>query len=87
MTRDRKKLVIQVAGDTVNTRLEPVGLPRVLRAAALHDLIDRLQPSDTEGLTEVRGAGPHELAQVVDAVFRHHFGLPTRYEATARVEA
>lgn len=87
MTRNPKKLVIQVAGNTVNTCLEPVDLLRVLRAAGLHDLIDRLQPSETEGLTEVRGDGLHELAQVEDAAFRHRFGLPAQYEATARVEA
>lgn len=84
--RDGGAVVVQVVNMAVNTCLEPVNMAAVLERAGLSELAERVEVMDND-LFEIRGAGPHELAQVVDAVFRQHYGLPNGYAVKAEVEA
>ncbi|MBN2491132.1 MAG: hypothetical protein JXQ29_09805 [Planctomycetes bacterium] len=77
-----EEIVLQVLGVTLNTCAEPVDLSAVLARAGWQDLATRVYPAG-ENLHELRGAGSAELARAVDAVFRHHFGLPAGYRVAA----
>lgn len=83
--RERGEVVVEVVNMTVNTCLEPVRMAVVLEQEGLSDLARRVRDLG-DNLFEISGAGSHELAQVVDAVFRHHYELPIGYAVKAEVE-
>ncbi|MCC7291349.1 MAG: hypothetical protein IT449_04700 [Phycisphaerales bacterium] len=83
--REGGAVVVQVVNATVNTCKEPVRMAVVLERAGLSDLAKRVSELDHD-LFKISSAGPHELAQAVDAVFRHHYGLPIGYTVRAEVE-
>jgi hypothetical protein len=62
---------IRMLGDALDVGDKPLDVPRVIHAA-------RTGPSSlvADGAHySVAAASPREVAQVLDAIFRHHFGL------------
>lgn len=81
-----EEIFVQVAGVVVNTCLEAVDMTAVLGRAGLASLAGNVEVLDRD-LFSFPEATPHELAQVVDAVFRQHYRLAPDHPVTAKVEA
>jgi hypothetical protein len=77
---------VQVAGDHVYTP-EPVDLPDLARRLGLTALADQIRAGGRSGddrtLHRVPDAAPGEIAALVDALFRLHYGLPEGYSFRA----
>ncbi|MCG3130962.1 MAG: hypothetical protein FLDDKLPJ_01736 [Phycisphaerae bacterium] len=84
--RSGRKIVVQVAGVVVNTCLEEVDMTAVLERAGLAHRAGSVEVLDKD-LFEFPEATPHELARVVDAVFRQHYRLTPDHPVIATVEA
>lgn len=84
--RSGEEIFVQVAGVVVNTCLEEVDRTAVLGRAGLAPLSENVEVLDRD-LFRFPEATPHELAQVVDAVFRQHYRLAPDPPVTAKVEA
>ena len=50
---------------------KPLDIPRIVQAAR----VGASSLSADEAQYSVAGASPREVAQILDAIFRHHFGL------------
>ena len=83
---NRPERIVEVAGDHLNTCLEEVDVPALLRAVGLTALADSAAAGST-GIWTFPGASPAELAAAADAVFRLHYGMGEAYTVRADVQS
>jgi len=82
-----REFVIQACPPAdVNTCLEPVDVGAILRDLGMSEFASTVEePSET--IYRVPGALPDQLATLIDAVFRTHYGLSPGYQLHGEVEA
>lgn len=83
---DRRERILEVAGDHVNTCLEEVDVPALLRVVGLTELADTAVAGNS-GIWTFRAASPAELAAAADAVFRLHYRMGEAYTVRADVQS
>lgn len=85
-----ESVVIEVAGPPaygINTCTEEIDLPAIARAIGLTAVADAITPGgerDDRTMHTAPGASAAELAELVNAIFRHHHRLPPEYVVEGR---
>lgn len=81
--RDGEVAIVEVAGATINTCNEEVDLRAIARTIGLDVLADAINTGGERGddhtLHIVSGASVAELAELVNALFIHHYRLSASY--------